>query len=360
VNPDLLMLNYLAFKEHLLSRRPAALTPDKSRNGSNLRSERKSPGSTDSASASAEIMKSRLLATGGSDDDKHADEERMLDIAEQCFMRIADLLHIIQKTVRAVFLRYSQPEHFKDGSILELMSPRGFLEGVKDLGFEDITELEAACLMKVLAKPELENAIILNEFVLIMENFGIPALVEEDEAENDFTPDTDAEEEKETMTIEEEKKEEKANEPTEDIKEDTLSNSKDLRAEPSAKLKKFAEAPKSLKKNPISLKFDVLDEKATKILKKLARFLLERYMHPREFFGPTIKKETFGKKKCKVEVIKLHDFYLRLKLASIRKKLKENESLNNFLAIDKEKHPGYIQVKRMIKGLEVIAESEQE
>ena len=154
---------------------------------------------SDAGSASADgMMKSRLLATGGSemDEEKHAEEERMLDIAEQCFMRIADLLHIIQKTVRAVFLRYSQPENFKDGSVLELMSPRGFLEGIKDLGFDDITELEAACLMKVLAKPELENAIILNEFVLIMENFGIPPIVEEDEAENDYAP-TDDEEEKE-------------------------------------------------------------------------------------------------------------------------------------------------------------------
>lgn len=83
-------------------------------------------------------------------------------------------------------------------------------------------------------------------------------------------------------------------------------------------------------------------------------------MHPREFFGPTIKKELIGKKKCKVEVIKLHDFYLRLKLASIRKKLKENISVNTFLAIDGDKFPGFIQVKRMIKALEIIAEGEQE
>jgi hypothetical protein len=83
-------------------------------------------------------------------------------------------------------------------------------------------------------------------------------------------------------------------------------------------------------------------------------------MHPREFFGPTIKKETIGKKKCKVEVIKLHDFYLRIKLASIRKKLKENVSLNKFLAIDGEKYPGFVQVLRMIKALEVVAEGEQE
>ena len=83
------------------------------------------------------------------------------------------------------------------------MSPRGFLEGIKDLGFDDITELEAACLMKVLAKPELENAIILNEFVLIMENFGIPPIVEEDEAENDYVP-TDDEEEKDKEPAEKE------------------------------------------------------------------------------------------------------------------------------------------------------------
>ena len=51
-------------------------------------------------------------------------------------------------------------------------------------------------------------------------------------------------------------------------------------------------------------------------------------MHPREFCGPTIKKEIIGKKKCKVEIIKLQDFYLRLKLASIRKKLKEKPNLN--------------------------------
>ena len=55
--------------------------------------------------------------------------------------------------------------------------------------------------MKVLAKPELDNAVILNEFVLIMENFGIPPIVEEDEAENDYAP-TDDEEEKDKEPVE--------------------------------------------------------------------------------------------------------------------------------------------------------------
>jgi hypothetical protein len=34
--------------------------------------------------------------------------------------------------------------------------------------------------MRVLAKPELDGQVILNEFILIMENFGIPVMNEED------------------------------------------------------------------------------------------------------------------------------------------------------------------------------------
>lgn len=188
-----------------------------------------------------------------------------------------------------------------------------------------MTETEAACLMKVLSKPELDNSVILNEFVLIMENFGIPVSTDEDEYANDYEQDSVIEEPEE--------------------------NSK--KPEERSRLK--------MKKKPkMEIKFEILDEKGNKILKKLARFLLERFMHPREFFGPTIKKEIIGKKKCVVEVIKHHDFYLRLKLASIRKKLKENISLNQFLAIDGEKYPGFMQVRRLIKSLEILAESEQE
>ena len=108
------------------------------------------------------------------------------------------------------------------------------------------------------------------------------------------------------------------------------------------------------------IKFETIKPRAMKVLKKLARFLLERYMHPREFFGPTIKKEILGKKKSKVEVIKFHDFYLRLKLASIRKKLKEKPELNEFLTIYKEKYSDFVHVKKLIKALEIIAEGEQE
>jgi hypothetical protein len=53
------------------------------------------------------------------------------------------------------------------------LSPIGFLEGIKDLGIIDLEEVEVACLMRVLTKPNLENAILVKELVVIMENFGI-------------------------------------------------------------------------------------------------------------------------------------------------------------------------------------------
>jgi len=126
--------------------------------------------------------------------------------------------------------------------VLELISPRGFLEGVREVGFEDVTELEAACLMKVLSKPELDNAVILNEFVLIMENFGIPPFSEEEEFENDYVPDSDDEkvEEKEKDAD----KKELAKETTVKEEEDKDESKGELN-ELSDKLKKFGEAAKA-------------------------------------------------------------------------------------------------------------------
>ena len=216
------MMNFVAFKDHLFARRRT--TPEKQ--DSSLRSRRRSEDSQASGreSTSEDPLRRRLGI--GQEEEKHHEEERMLDIAEQCFMRIADLLHMHQRTVKQAFLKFAQPEQFKDGSVLELITPRSFLEGVKDIGFDDVTELEAACLMKVLAKPELENSVILNEFVLIMENFGIPTLSDEEEYENDYIPDTDDEvkEEEEPVATETpiKKEDEKDGEEKKDLDENKI------------------------------------------------------------------------------------------------------------------------------------------
>jgi len=99
-----LFMNYAAFKEHLLRPRPpgavAGTSADKSRNeGGSLRSRRRgsgeSAGSYNASGSAEDALRRRLVTNGGPEEDKSPEEEeRMLDIAEQCFMRIADLLHM--------------------------------------------------------------------------------------------------------------------------------------------------------------------------------------------------------------------------------------------------------------------------
>lgn len=48
------------------------------------------------------------------------------------------------------------------------------------------------------------------------------------------------------------------------------------------------------------------------------------------------------------------EFYLRMKLASIRKTIKENDSLNDFLHLSKE-HKTLFKVQKVIKALETVA-----
>ena len=49
----------------------------------------------------------------------------------------------------------------------------GLLEGIKVLGINDLSEKEIAYLLRVLTKPELDSAIVMPEFLQIMENLGL-------------------------------------------------------------------------------------------------------------------------------------------------------------------------------------------
>lgn len=241
---------------------------------------------------------------------KSIDEEQMLDIAELCFVRIADVLIKKGQTVREVFGKFAQPDVLPDrATVLELISPVAFLEATKsELGFKDFSEIEVACLMRVLSKPELENGIILNEFALIMENFGVPLLdgptLSEEE---DYTP---------------------------------------------------AGADK-----PSTYDLKQIDSAGADLLRQVARYLLKEYLHPREFFGKAIKNNQevkVGEKTYKVDLLKVKDFYLKIKIANIRKTLDQNESINAQLCLDPQTHPDVFNVKLFVRALEDIAEEEQE
>jgi len=61
-----------------------------------------------------------------------------------------------------------------EGEKIELLFPTSFLDGIQKLGITDFSDLDNACLMNVLAKPQLENTILLDEVIDIMQNLGIP------------------------------------------------------------------------------------------------------------------------------------------------------------------------------------------
>ena len=116
----------------------------------------------------------KLLDKGDEEDDGsksgtkkegYIDEEEMLDVAEKCFMRMAEAIIARGLTVRDAFMR-----HVGEG---DMLSPLSFLEAIKGLGIADLEEIDVACLMRILTKPDLDNAIMLSELIIIMENFGI-------------------------------------------------------------------------------------------------------------------------------------------------------------------------------------------
>jgi len=96
----------------------------------------------------------------------------MIDIAEKIFVRIADEIIKQQLTVREILQEHIFPAEI-DGEEYELLSPEGLLQGIRDLGIEDLKQIEVKYLLKVLSKPELDGAILMQELFQIMENFGL-------------------------------------------------------------------------------------------------------------------------------------------------------------------------------------------
>jgi len=46
---------------------------------------------------------------------------------------------------------------------VEIIEARDFLESMRLLGIDHLSELEVACLMRVLSKPEINHSIVLAE-----------------------------------------------------------------------------------------------------------------------------------------------------------------------------------------------------
>ena len=100
-------------------------------------------------------------------------EDEVIDVAERIFIKIAEQIIARElKTVREVFADYIVEMDF-EGQIVELLEPEGLINGIKGLGINDLTQLDQKYLLRVLTKPELEGAIVLDELLQIMANLGL-------------------------------------------------------------------------------------------------------------------------------------------------------------------------------------------
>lgn len=88
----------------------------------------------------------------------------MIDVAEKIFIRIAEDIIAQKLSVRKVFQNKIFDAEI-DGEQFELISPMGLIESIKELGITDLTEQEVDYLLKVLSKPELDGAILMQELL---------------------------------------------------------------------------------------------------------------------------------------------------------------------------------------------------
>ena len=99
----------------------------------------------------------------------------MLDIAENIFNMIANCLLKQELTVKQTFGGEDMIhvlEEFERERNVEVMTADDFMTRCYEIGVPELEPIQIACLMRVLGKPELSNAIRLNELEQLMANFG--------------------------------------------------------------------------------------------------------------------------------------------------------------------------------------------
>jgi hypothetical protein len=54
-----------------------------------------------------------------------------------------------------------------------VLTPQNFLGRVYQAGIQNLTQLQVACLMRVMSKPEFDDSVRYSELELLLENFGV-------------------------------------------------------------------------------------------------------------------------------------------------------------------------------------------
>jgi hypothetical protein len=62
---------------------------------------------------------------------------------------------------------------FEQEKNIKVLSPQNFLGRVFQAGIQNLDQLQVACLMRVLSKPDFEDSVRYDELELLLENFGV-------------------------------------------------------------------------------------------------------------------------------------------------------------------------------------------
>lgn len=98
----------------------------------------------------------------------------MLDAAEATFHSISQCLVQRNLTVKNTFGSEEIVhilEEFEDEHNVAVITADDFLTRCNEIGVPQMNEMQIACVMRVIGKPELSNAIRLNELEILMSNF---------------------------------------------------------------------------------------------------------------------------------------------------------------------------------------------
>ena len=101
-------------------------------------------------------------------------EDQIIYTAQRCFYEIAQKMLAKGFNVPSLFkgkMIYKEV----DGEMVELLTQADFVEGIQTLELESLKPLEYACLMQVIAINDGEEYIRIQDFIKILEDYGIEA-----------------------------------------------------------------------------------------------------------------------------------------------------------------------------------------
>ncbi len=100
----------------------------------------------------------------------------MLDIAESILRQLAEKLLENEWSVKDVFdhpkLIHVIP-FYEEVKNVKALSAQNFLGRMYQLGFQDITQLQVACIIRVIGKYDIDNAILYDDLKNLLENYGV-------------------------------------------------------------------------------------------------------------------------------------------------------------------------------------------